>query len=198
MYTNLKSIIYFTFITIVMGCNNDDTSVIDSTSESNKEDIYKFSNNYTILDQKYYKGSDGLEYRSEADDFFKKQWSFYNDPSIKTIQLKNDSIIINENLAIQKYKFTKVGNNIIIEEGVKKIILGYQDQSGKSLSIYKNYQTSLIIKNKETNESLFTKGSNYGTITYNDIFPALVSNPKELTSKNEFIFWSNIEYLFTL
>ena len=78
--------------------NNDDIPNLEPTPEPNKEEIYKSSTNYNILDQKYYRGSDGKEYTSEADVFFKKQWSFYNDPSIKTVQIKNDSIIINENL----------------------------------------------------------------------------------------------------
>ncbi|GEM52835.1 hypothetical protein [Empedobacter brevis] len=193
----MRKLLLILSLFIIFSCNNDDDSApINPNPEPNKEEFYKFSTNYTILDQKYYKGPGGNEYALEADAFFKKQWSFYNDPSIKTIQLKKDSVIINENLSIQKYKFTKDGNNILIEEGGKKIILGSVDQINKSLSVYKNYQTSLIIKNKETNETLYNKGSKYGKITYNDIFPSVVSSPKQLTSKNEFVFWSNIEYTF--
>ena len=191
----MKYLLLIPSLFIIFSCNNDDDSA-PVNPEPNKEDIYKFSANYTILDQKYYKGTEGIEYPTEADLFFKKQWSFYNDPSIKIIQLKKDSIIINENLSIQKYKYTKDGNNILIDEGNKKVILGSIDQTKESLNIYKNYQTSLIIKNKETNETLYNKGSKYGKVTYNDIFPFVVSSPKQLTYKDEFVFWSNIEYTF--
>jgi len=195
----LQKLILIPSLFIIFSCNNNDDDIltVEPTPEPNKEDIYKFSNNYSILDQKYYKGTEGIEYPTEADVFFKKQWSFYNDPSIKIIKLKKDSIIINENLSIQKYKYTKDGNNILIDEGNKKVILGSIDQTKESLNIYKNYQTSLIIKNKETNETLYNKGSKYGKVTYNDIFPLVVSSPKQLTSKDEFVFWSNIEYTFT-
>jgi hypothetical protein len=194
----MKYLLLIPTLFIVFSCNNDDDSIpLKPTPEPNKEEIYMFSANYNILDQKYYKGSDGKEYTSEADEFFKKQWSFYNDPSIKTIQLKNDSVIINENLIVQKFKFVKDGNNILIEDRGKNVLLGYTDSSKKSLIIYKNYQTSLIISNKETNETLYKKGSNYGKVSYNDIFPLIVSSPAELTSIDEYVFWSNIEYTFT-
>ncbi|MGV0923450.1 hypothetical protein [Empedobacter tilapiae] len=194
----MKHLLLIPSLFIIFSCTNDDDSIpIKPNPEPNKEEIYKFSNNYNILDLKYYKGTDGNEYAKEADTFFKKQWFFYNDPSIKIIHLKKDSIIINENLSIQKYKYTKDGNNILIEKDRKKIILGYVDQTNKSLNIYKNFQSSLIISNKETNEILYSKGINYGKITYNDMFPLFISSPKVLTSKDEFVFWCNIEYTFT-
>lgn len=193
----MKYLLLIPSLFIIFSCNNDDDSLpVKPTPEPNKEEIYKFSTNYNILDQKYYKGSDGKEYTSEADVFFKKHWSFYNDPSIKTIQIKKDSVIINENLVVKKYKYIKDGNNILIKDGEKNVLLGYTDSSKKNLNIYKNYQTSLIISNKETNETLYKKGSNYGKVSYNDVFPLIISSPGELTSKNEFVFWSNIEYTF--
>ena len=192
----MKKLFLISSIFIVFSCNNDDIPNLEPTPEPNKEEIYKSSTNYNILDQKYYRGSDGKEYTSEADVFFKKQWSFYNDPSIKTVQIKNDSIIINENLVIQKFKFIKDGNNILIKDEGKNVLLGYTDSSKKNINIYKNYQTSLIISNKETNETLYKKGSNYRKISYNDVFPLIVSSPAELTSIGEYVFWSNIEYTF--
>ena len=124
--------------------NNDDIPNLEPTPEPNKEEIYKSSTNYNILDQKYYRGSDGKEYTSEADVFFKKQWSFYNDPSIKTVQIKNDSIIINENLVIQKFKFIKDGNNILIKDEGKNVLLGYTDSSKKNLNIVSFPKISVI------------------------------------------------------
>jgi len=196
----MKYFLLIPLLFIILSCtNNDDSAQIEPTPNPvpSKENIYKFSNDYSILNQNFYKGPDGNEYPLEADVFFKKQWSFYNNPSIKTIELKNDSIIIvRENLYIEKYKFSKEGDNIIIEENAKKIVLGYMDQAKKSLSIYKNYKTYLIVLNKETNEIIQSKSSNYGKVIYDDFFPKIIPSPKKLTLNNEFIFWCNIEYVF--
>ncbi|WP_413533198.1 hypothetical protein [Empedobacter brevis] len=199
----MKYLLLIPSVFILFSCsNNDDDSITvkpvipeKPDPEIESKEIYTYSDTFTILDQKYYKGKNGNEYPSEADDFFKKQWFPYENPSIKTIELKKDSIIINENLSIEKHKYTKDGNNILIEYGTKKIVLGYQDQAKKSLKIFKNYQTYSLI-DKETGASLYSKIHNYGKVSYNDIFPLVVASPKELTLEGEFVFWSNIEYQF--
>ena len=193
----MRYIIFILGLYIMFSCNNDDNSnLIDDIPETNKYNIYKFSNNFTVIDQKYYKGDDGKEFTLEADAFFKNQWSFFNNPSIKTININKDSIIINENLSVKKFKYTKEDRLLYINNGENIVVIGYIDVTTNYLSLYKNYQSSLIIKNKDTNETLYTKESNYGKVSYTDIFPKILSSPKALNSKNEYIFWSNIEYKF--
>ena len=184
---------------LLLSCNNDDdsnvTQIIDPT-EPNKENIYFFTQQYKPLDFTYYKGPNGAEYPNEANSFFEQQWSFYRDPSIKSVELKNDSLIINENLAITKYKYKQENGFLIADENDKKITLAHVNQSGDSLKIYKNFQTFLIISDKSTNEIFHRKAVNYGKLQYDDVFPFVTSTPQDLTSVNEYIFWCNLSYSF--
>lgn len=196
----LKSIIYFILFTILTSCSSDDNSTITSTEsepipEPIKENIYIFSKNSKTIDLNYYKGDKGEEYPEEAEDFFKKIWSFYNDPLIEKIELRNDSIIINKSNITEKYRYSKNGNDIIIYDNKEKIIIGSLDEKTNNLKIYKNFQ-SFFFYDENTSESFSSKKSNYGKINYNDIFPLIKSNPKDLKSKEDYIFWGNIEYSF--
>jgi len=131
----------------------------------------------------------------DAEQYFNKQWSFYNDPSIKSITIKKDSIIVNENMAVKKYKYENNNNVITVNN---KTILGTIDTKDNTFRLFKNYTSYYIISNKETNETLFSRASDYGKINYDNIFPKLLNAPTNLTDANEFIFWSNLEYVFNI
>lgn len=193
----MKKII-LSLLTIVASCTNNDDGDFTKPTEPEvvNKNVYSFSNSFNIVDLNYYKGDKGNEYPTEAESFFNSQWSFYSDPSIKTISFSNDSITINENLSIKKFKYNNENNIISVKENGNDLILGYLDAEKEIFKLYKNFKSYYVLLNEETNETLFSRSSEYGKINYNNIFPHILNNPKELTNKNEYIFWSNIEYIF--
>jgi hypothetical protein len=193
----MKKIILSLLIIVASCTNNDDGDFTKPTEpEVVNKNVYSFSNSFNIVDLNYYKGDKGNEYPTEAESFFNSQWSFYSDPSIKTISFSNDSITINENLSIKKFKYNNENNIISVKENGNDLILGYLDAEKETFKLYKNFKSYYVLLNEETNETLFSRSSEYGKINYNNIFPHILNNPKELTNKNEYIFWSNIEYIF--
>lgn len=193
----MKKII-LSLLIIVASCTNNDDGDFTKPTEPDvvNKNMYSFSNSFNIIDLNYYKGDKGNEYPTEAESFFNSQWSFYSDPSIKTISFTNDSITINENLSIKKFKYNNENNIISVKENGNDLILGYLDAEKETFKLYKNFKSYYVILNEETNETLFSRSSEYGKINYNNMFPHILNNPKELTNNNEYIFWSNIEYIF--
>lgn len=193
----MKKII-LSLLIIVASCTNNDDGDFTKPTEPDvvNKNMYSFSNSFNIIDLNYYKGDKGNEYPTEAESFFNSQWSFYSDPSIKTISFTNDSITINENLSIKKFKYNNENNIISVKDNGNDLILGYLDAEKETFKLYKNFKSYYVILNEETNETLFSRSSEYGKINYNNMFPHILNNPKELTNKNEYIFWSNIEYIF--
>lgn len=189
---------------VIFSCQEDEattpvkeqpTSPQPTNPQPTETEIFKFDKKVSILDTHYYKGPDGKDYPAEAETFFKKTWTLYENPSVKSIELKKDSIIINEELKTSKYKSTVEENNLYVTDGSRKILLGRIDKTTNSFYLFKNFQSYAVV-DKTTGANSSSTGSNFGKITKENIFPRIVSKPEDLTQTGEYVFWNNIEYKF--
>ncbi len=189
---------------VIFSCQEDEattpvkeqpTSPQPTNPQPTETEIFKFDKNVSILDKHYYKGPDGKDYPAEAETFFKKTWTLYEDPSVKSIELKKDSIIINEELKTSKYKSTVEENNLYVADGTRKLLLGRIDKATNSFYLFKHFE-SYVVVDTENGGSAYGKSSSFGKITKDNIFPRIIDKPESLKQEGAYVFWNNVEYKF--
>ena len=189
---------------VIFSCQEDEattpvkeqpTSPQPTNPQPTETEIFKFDKNVSILDKHYYKGPDGKDYPAEAETFFKKTWTLYEDPSVKSIELKKDSIIINEELKTSKYKSIVEENNLYVADGTRKLLLGRIDKATNSFYLFKHFE-SYVVVDTENGGSAYGKSSSFGKITKDNIFPRIIDKPESLKQEGAYVFWNNVEYKF--
>ncbi len=189
---------------VIFSCQEDEattpvkeqpTSPQPTNPQPTETEIFKFDKNVSILDKHYYKGPDGKDYPAESETFFKKTWTLYEDPSVKSIELKKDSIIINEELKTSKYKSTVEENNLYVADGTRKLLLGRIDKATNSFYLFKHFE-SYVVVDTENGGSAYGKSSSFGKITKDNIFPRIIDKPESLKQEGAYVFWNNVEYKF--
>lgn len=194
----LKKLLPILTVFIILSCNDDEVnseSFIPPIEQPTQSQIFTFDKNISILDTHYYKGPDGNDDLGEAESFFKKTWTFYEDPSIKSIELKEDSIIINEELRVSKFKSTLDQNDLYVQDGTRKLLLGRIDKITNTFYLFKNFQSYAVV-DSENGSSSSCKNSDFGKITKDNIFPRIINKPEDLTQNGAYVFWNNVEYRF--
>ncbi|MDM1546695.1 hypothetical protein HX096_02330 [Empedobacter falsenii] len=184
---------------VIFSCQEDEATTPVKEQPTNPQptetEIFKFDKKVSILDKHYYKGPDGKDYPAEAETFFKKTWTLYEDPSVKSIELKKDSIIINEELKTSKYKSTVEENNLFVADGTRKLLLGRIDKATNSFYLFKHFE-SYVVVDTENGGSAYGKSSSFGKITKDNIFPRIIDKPESLKQEGAYVFWNNVEYKF--
>lgn len=189
---------------VIFSCQEDEviipvkeqpTSPQPTNPQPMETEIFKFDKNVSILDAHYYKAPDGKDYPAEAESFFKKTWTLYEDPSVKSIELKKDSIIINEELKTSKYKSTVEENNLYVADGTRKLLLGRIDKATNSFYLFQHFESYAVV-DTENGGSAYGKSSSFGKITKDNIFPRIIDKPESLKQEGAYVFWNNVEYKF--
>ncbi|MDM1061397.1 hypothetical protein HXZ62_02330 [Empedobacter falsenii] len=189
---------------VIFSCQEDEattpvkeqpTSPQPTNPQPTETEIFKFDKKVSILNTHYYKGPDGKDYPAEAETFFKKTWTLYEDPSVKSIELKKDSIIINEELKTSKYKSTVEENNLYVADGSRKVLLGRIDKTTNSFYLFKHFESYAVV-DTENGGAASGKSSSFGKITKDNIFPRIIDKPESLKQEGAYVFWNNVEYKF--
>lgn len=195
----MKKLLPIFVVFVIFSCQEDEVTIPVKEQPTNPQptetEIFQFDKNVSILDAHYYKGPDGKDYPTEAETFFKKMWTLYEDPSVKSIELKKDSIIINEELKTSKYKSTVEENNLYVTDGSRKILLGRIDKTTNSFYLFKYFESYAVV-DTETGSSFSGKSSDFGKITKDNIFPRIIDKPEDLKQNGVYVFWNNVEYKF--
>ncbi|WP_291073900.1 hypothetical protein [Empedobacter sp. UBA5987] len=195
----MKKLLPFFAAFVIFSCQEDEVTTPVKEQPTNPQptetEIFKFDKNVSILDAYYYKGVNGKDYPAEAEAFFKKTWTLYEDPSVKSIELKKDSIIINEELKTSKFKSTIEENNLYVTDGSRKILLGRIDKTTNSFYLFKHFESYAVV-DPENGSSASGKSSSFGKITKDNIFPRIIDKPESLKQEGAYVFWNNVEYKF--
>lgn len=199
----MKKILLLPILCFVFSCQEDEQTIqletpVNPTPPVNPAPtvnaMYIFDNTNAISELKYHKGPDGKGFPTEAESFFKTQWTTFSDPAIKSVRLNKDSIFIEENQVTSKYKY-QLDNKTIVTADDQKLALGKLENN--QLTIYKNF-VSYNVVDKTSGGLSYGKSVNIGLVTDKTIFPRIITSLTELKTTNEFVFYGNVGYQFSL